>query len=108
MMFEFPDETLVVPQGEVISAEATLDLSGRVAVLAQLGNPAAKSFAEITERHVGQILTVSVCGEKMMEGVLQTAMPLGTLMFSGPPTTEVADQIVASLTAGRCDPAPRS
>ena len=104
LTFDFPAESLAVPQGEPVAAEATRDQNGQVAVIAQLGGTASKGFAEITERQVGQMITVSLCGEKLMEAMLQTPMLSGSLVISGTPTAKAADQIVARLTAGRCDP----
>jgi preprotein translocase subunit SecD len=104
--FDFPAESLAIPQGEPVLAEATLDMTGQVAIHARLGDPAAKDFALITERQVGQMITVSLCGEKLMEAMLQTPLYSGSFMLVGPPAANATDQIIARLNAGRCDALP--
>jgi preprotein translocase subunit SecD len=98
-----PGETLTIPQGAPVAAEVTVNANGQPAVYVKLAPPDATRFAEMTERHVGQIATISLCGTTVSEPILQTPISGGALVIWGDPTAQTADQIVARLTSGSCD-----
>lgn len=103
MSLTAPDETLAVPQGTPVKAEATLDANGQPAVYVQLPEPQATGFITLTERNVGQIISISLCGKVVLAPRLLTPIPSGVLVVTGATTAREADQTAARLTAGRCD-----
>jgi preprotein translocase subunit SecD len=99
----FPGETLTVPQGTPVPAETTLDLSGKPAVYVRLPQPYASSFAAMTGRHVGQIITIALCGATLSRPMLQTPITGGALVLTGTATAEDAARTATRLNDGRCD-----
>jgi preprotein translocase subunit SecD len=99
----FPGETVTVPQGTPVRAETTVDMNGQPAVYLRLPEPQATTFAKTTERHVGQIIGITVCGDLLSQPLLQTPIPSGAMVLTGAPTAQAATQIAARLTTGRCD-----
>ena len=99
----FSAETVTVTQGTPVPAETTLDMNGKPAVFLRLPEPQATAFAKTTERHVGQIIRIGVCGDLLSSPRLLTSMPIGAIVLTGEPTAQAAAQIAARLSSGRCD-----
>lgn len=97
------DEMLAVPQGTPVQAKATLGANGRPAVHLQLPEPQATGFATLTERSVGQVVTMSLCGQVVTAPRLLTPIPSGALVLTGAATAQEAVRTAARLTVGRCD-----
>ncbi len=97
------DEMLAVPQGTPVQAKATLGANGRPAVCLQLPEPQATGFATLTERSVGQVVTMSLCGQVVTAPRLLTPIPSGALVLTGAATAQEAVRTAARLTVGRCD-----
>jgi preprotein translocase subunit SecD len=103
LAFAALDETLTVPQGTPVAAEATLDLNGTPAVYLQLPEPKATGFARLTERSVGQIITINLCGQTVSAPRLLTPIPGGAIVLPGEAVAQDAARTVAILTRGTCD-----
>ena len=98
------DEMLAVPQGTPVQAKATLGANGRPAVCLQLlPEPQATGFATLTERSVGQVVTMSLCGQADTAPRLLTPIPSGALVLTGAATAQEAVRTAARLTVSRCD-----
>jgi preprotein translocase subunit SecD len=98
-----PAETVAVPQGTPVQAEATLDVNGSPAVYLQLPEPQATDFARLTERSVGQVITISLCGQTVSAPRLLTPIPGGALVLAGEAVAEDSFATAAILTSGSCD-----
>ena|GEM_PF-6866825 len=98
-----PAETVAVPQGTPVQAEATLDLNGSPAVYLQLPEPQATDFAKLTERSVGQVITINLCGQTVSAPRLLTPIPGGALVLTGEAVAQDSSRTAAVLTSGTCD-----
>ncbi len=90
-----------------LAAEAIVDVAmvantnGDLAVLVRLDAGGAHEFAQLTQANIGQIVEIFVCGELVLEPMIQTIIAGGSLVLSNP-DAQVVERIFATLQSGKC------
>ncbi len=96
-----PDREMIVATESIVEVAMAAAANGDPAVLVRVDAVPARDFARLTAANVGQVIKVFVCGELVLEPMIQTVIPGGSLVLSNP-DPQVVERIFASLQSGKC------
>ncbi len=96
-----PDREMNVAAESIVDASMVANAHGDLAVLVRVDAVQAREFGQLTQANIGQIVKVFVCGELVLEPMIQTPILGGSLVLSNP-DTQVVQRIFAALQSGKC------
>lgn len=83
ILFSVGEERLEIACGDVEEIDVIEDHFGFPALSVVLNPKAAKAFAALTGRHVGQAMAIAVAGETVSEPVIREPLLTGRFLISG-------------------------
>jgi preprotein translocase subunit SecD len=72
--FEVADQTIQASPDDIELAELTLDPTGRQALSLRLHPSFDARFAAVTEKHIGEAMTLRICGQAIVTPVLMSQL----------------------------------
>ena len=96
-----PDREMNVAAESIVDASMVANAHGDLTVLVRVDAVQAREFGQLTQANIGQIVKVFVCGELVLEPMIQTPILGGSLVLSNP-DTQVVQRIFAVLQSGKC------
>ena len=81
---EFIAKTEVFTPTHPVKFESTFDYDGRPALILALLPPDDMEFGAFTDRHTGEQIEMTVCGEVIMSPIIQSAIYGGKVFVTGP------------------------
>lgn len=85
-----------------LEVKSSLDPSNRPVVSISLSKAAGERFAELTKAHVGDNITIFVCGVFVIDPVLMEPILDGKIQIAGSFTVEETQEMAAQLETGMC------
>lgn len=85
-----------------LEAQPSMDHSNRPAVSIFLSKSAGDRFAELTKGHLGNNITIRVCGVVVMTPMLLEPILHGKIQMTGSFTVEETKEMAAQLETGDC------
>ena len=103
--FDFATTRITATGAGIELVEQTLDMNGNPALLVRLRPAFDALFAESTEENVGKVMTIRICGEIVVEPLLQTQLPRAEVMLTVRTAAEV-NRLGGILTTKTCPDQP--
>ena len=96
-----PDREISVPADSIVESPMVAGADGDLAVWVRLDGEHARKLGQLTQANIGQVVKIFVCGELVLEPMIQTPILTGSLVLSNP-DSQVVEQIFAALQSGKC------
>jgi preprotein translocase subunit SecD len=104
MVFSFSNEKLEFGVGDISDAAPVIDAqSAGPIVFFRMSAAKAKAFGQMTSRHVGEVMGLTVCGKLISSPNIQTPIYGDSLQISGGLDAKSASEIARKLKTGTCN-----
>jgi preprotein translocase subunit SecD len=103
--FQFAQESIFVTGPDIEQVELTTDQNGKAALRVRLHQGFDARFANISEENIGETLTIRICGEVVLEPVLQTPLHRAAFVITTV-TLEEANRLSSVLKTKTCPDQP--
>jgi preprotein translocase subunit SecD len=103
--FQFAGESILVRGEEIEKAEAAINHLGAPAVDFRLDQGFDARFAQITPRYIGKKISIRICGELVLEPVLQTPLYKADFVITTVTMAE-ASRLASILNTKTCPDGP--
>jgi preprotein translocase subunit SecD len=102
MFFDFKSEKLALATADVQDAQPSFDANANPAVMVRLAPDAARAFALMTSRHVGESMDVIVCGQVLLSPRIMSPIEGGQIQISGALDVQQVTKLAIVIRTGGC------
>jgi preprotein translocase subunit SecD len=103
--FDFEDQSILATGDDIELAEQTFDQIGKPALTVQLHSGLDLRFAAISKKNIGKVMTLRICGEVIIEPVLQSQLLTANFIITMD-SVEEATALAALLKTATCPDQP--